>query len=212
MGVKFSVVMTVFGTYEFLPRGVACLMDQSYGEWELLVVSDGPVPRMDSKGGKNREGKFGPRRVLEPLRMMFPEKRIEFFELDRAEGCWGNRGRAYGLQEARGEYVCWVNHDNLIGRDYLKQHAENVARRPGCLSVVDIHLWIGDRYRGRYPRAYRCGRIDLLCYAIPCETARRVEAFGSAMERIYAADGKVFEACARELEIEHTREAAGHHF
>lgn len=199
---KISIVMTLYETYHFLPRAFAGVMQQNYANWELILVSDGPAARE----------KYDPRRIFRTLQRGFPSNRAEFHELPRAPGCYGNAARAFGLTRAEGDYVCWVNHDNLISPDYLRTHARNIRRRPGCLSVVDIDLWKEERYRGRFPRGYRCGKIDLLCYALPTEIARELEAFGPEVERLYAADGKLFEAAARVLSIEHERRLVGTHF
>lgn len=202
MPVRFSIVMTVFEPWEFLPRGLACVMQQAWSDWELLLVVDGPSP----------EGRFSPWRAADQIRRACPGRRIELFELPRAEGCWGNASRRYGLQQATGEYVCWVNHDNLIAPRYLAAHAENITKTPRCVSVVDIDLWQHDRYQGRYPRALRRSRIDLLNFAVPRDVALTGDAFGPAMERVYAADWLVFEACSKVLPVEHRRELVGTHF
>ncbi len=199
---KFSIVMTLFETQHFLPRAIACLMDQNYHNWELILVSDGPEAREP----------YSPRRILQPLQKHFPSNRIEYHELPRAEGCWGNVARAFGLERSKGDYVCWVNHDNLIYPDYLLSHVRNIQRRPGCLSVVDIQLWREVRYYGRFPRAYRCSSIDLLCYALPVGTARDLDAFGPPTEKLYAADGRLFDAAARILPIQHQQRIVGVHF
>lgn len=199
---KFTIVMTLFGTHHFLPRAIACLMEQTCDNWELILVSDGPAPR----------ARHSPCRVLFPLQKRHPINRIEFHELPRAENCWGNVARSFGLSRASGDYICWINHDNLITPDFLRTHLRNIRRQPGCLSVVDIQLWREDRYIGRFPRAYRCGKIDLLCFALPTQTARELDAFGPAMERLYAADGRVFDAAARLLPIQHQRRIVGTHF
>lgn len=202
MAIRFSVVMTVFRPFELLPRALNCLFRQQYTDWELLLVVDGPAP----------EGPFAPRRCLEQMRRRLPGRRLQLWHLPRAEGCYGNVGRHHGLRQARGDYICWVNHDNLISPQYLSAHAENIRKRPGCLSVVDVDLWVGDRYHGVYPRALARSRIDLLCFAVPVETARRVDAFGGAMKGVYAADWLVFDACRKLLPIEHNRRVVGAHF
>ena len=198
----FSIVMTVFEPYALLPRALACVLAQTHAEWELLVIVDGPAPRRG----------FAPKRVVGQLHARFGERRVEVRHLPRAAGCYGNVGRSAGLSEARGEYVCWVNHDNLIAPDYLAAHHENAKRTPGCVSVVDIDLWKGDRYYGCFPRRLAASKIDLLCFAVPTELARRVNAFGGNAARVYAADWLVFDACRRLAPVEHTRRLVGTHF
>lgn len=202
MSSTFSIVMTVFQPWELLPRAITCVLRQEHPHWELLLVVDGPPPR----------GPFAPKKVVEQLRRHSPGRRIELFELPRAEGCYGNAGRNFALEKARGDYVCWVNHDNLISPGYLAAHAKNVEKQPGCLSVVDVDLWVGDRYHGVYPRRFARSRIDLLCFAVPLPTAREVNAFGDEAQRIYAADWLTFDACQKRLPIEHNRGVVGAHF
>jgi hypothetical protein len=134
------------------------------------------------------------------------------WELPRAEGSYGNVARNFALAHAAGEYVCWVNHDNLIFPQYLAAHAANIRKTPGCVSVVDVDYWINDRPHGRYPRRLARSRIDLLNYAVPLAVARQVDAFGGASSRVYAADWIVFDACRRLCPVEHNPVLVGAHF
>jgi hypothetical protein len=80
------------------------------------------------------------------------------------------------------------------------------------VSVVDIDLWKQDRYYGRYPRRLAASKIDLLCFAVPTELARRVDAFGGASSRVYAADWLTFDACRKLAPVERNRRLVGTHF
>lgn len=199
---RFSIIMTVFEPFDLLPRAITSVCRQEHDNWELLLAIDGPAPA----------GPFDPQKIVEQMRSVFPQNRIELWTLPRAAGCYGNVGRNFALQHARGDYVCWVNHDNLISPRYLVAHAENIAKTPGCLSIVDIDLWEQDRYRGVFPQRFARSRIDLLNFAIPLETARQVNAFGGKSSHIYAADWITFNACRKLLPIEHRHEVVGTHF
>lgn len=197
----FSIIMTVFVPWELLPRALACVMQQRYRYWELLVVVDGPGP----------DAGYQPRRLIRQLQQSLSQ-RCEILELPRAAGCFGNVGRRQGLDHVRGDYVVWVNHDNLLTPDYLATHAENIARSPGCLSVVGIDYWRGDRYHGQLPRRLACGQLDLLCYAVPRATALQVNAFGGDASTVYAADWLTFAACQSLLPVERSTAVVGTHF
>ena len=199
---RFSIVVSVFEPFALLPRALSCVLAQTHADWELLVVVDGPPPR---KG-------FAPKRIVGQLAARFGGRRFEAHHLPRAAGCYGNVARSFGLQLARGDYVCWVNHDNLIAPAYLEAHRENIEKTPGCVSVVDVDLWKGDRYHGRYPRRMAKSRIDLLCFAVPAELARRVDAFAGRSSRVYAADWLAFDACRKLAPVEHNRRLVGTHF
>ena len=109
VGVRFSIVMTVFDTFPLLARAMSCVAWQTVADWELLIVVDGSGP-VDT---------FAPRHLAKQMRRAVPGRRVDVWELPRAEGCFGNVGRAFALEHARGEYVCWVNHDNLIAPGYV---------------------------------------------------------------------------------------------
>lgn len=202
MSPTFSLVMTAFDTFHFLPRALSGVITQEHDAWELLVVIDGPAP----------ESPFSPHRLLAPLKRRLPNRRIECRELPRAEGCWGNVARNFGLRQSAGDYVCWINHDNLISPQYLAAHAANVRKSPGCVSVVDIDYWRDSRWHGRYPRRLARSKIDLLNFAVPREAALAIDAFGGAATRVYAADWLVFDACRRGRPVEHNPVLVGAHF
>lgn len=195
----FTIVMTVFEPWVLFPHAFECVLRQTWYLWELFVVSDGP-------GGEIVE------QALATSRPRWDGHRVEYQVLERAEACWGNRGRAAGLAWARGDRIVWVNHDNLIEPGYLVAHAAAANRNPAAVTVVDIELWQKGRYRGRYPKALRRSRIDLLNYSLPVDVARRVNAFGVEMERDYAADGTVFEMAARLAPVEREATCVGVHF
>lgn len=202
MPTTFSLIMTVYDTLHFLPRALACVQLQDHPQWELLVVLDGPA----------RDDRYSPSRLLDSLRRRLPKRRLECWEVPRAEGRFGNAARHFALQHAAGDYVCWINHDNLVFPNYLSAHAANVSKTPGCVSVVDVDFWKDERYHGRYPRALSRSRIDLLNFAVPLTAARAVDAFGGDMEKVYAADWLTFDACRKRCPVEWSHVLAGVHF
>lgn len=199
---KFTIVMTVFETYELLKRAGQSVIWQSNPSWELLVIADGP---------SSKEQEFA-QSTIRQLILNRPENRIELHSLNLAPGCHGNVARNHALNLARGEYICWVNHDNLIHPEYLASHQYNFDQNPNCLSVVDIDLWIGNRYHGIYPRAFQRSKVDLLCFSMPTRTAKQINAFGGTASNVYAADWIAFDAAHKKLPILHQQKTVGVHF
>jgi len=200
--VKFSIVMTVHETWFHLPRALSAVLQQTCPDWELILVSDGAV----------ESSEYAPVKLFQQIRRHHPHADLQFLEIEPAPGCFGNRARHRGMHQAKGDYICWVNHDNLIHPDYLETHLLNFVQSPYCLSVVDIELWKDHVYRGRFPQSLRRSRIDLLNIALPLKTALEIDAFGPACERIYAADWSLFQAASEKLEVEWTHKIVGTHF
>lgn len=174
---KFSVLMSAWHPYELLEHAIACVEHQTHGEWELIVGSDGEMPKRY-------------KRIVNLFRARLKDS-VRLVEFQRKEGCYGNHVRRELMAHASGEYVVWVNHDNIIFPDYLQSHVENINESPGCVSVVPITLRVGGQSKGLWPAAIRIGRIDLLNFAIPLSLAREVNAFAVHEERVYAADWHV---------------------
>lgn len=185
---KFSIIMSVWQPWHLVQQSMACVLCQSHRDWELIVVSDGGAEDVVHKTADilGRKSK----------------KRVEMATAPRREGIWGNHARRMGLDYCQGDYVCWVNHDNIVFPDYLAAHAKLVEDSPGCVSVVRLSLWSKGFYHGVYPRSpLRRSHIDLMNYAMPLEVARKVDAFGPAMEHEYSADWDVFEQASKHCPV-----------
>src|ERR1044071_5287294 len=122
---RFSVVISMFdGDRRFLPRALTGLLNQRFRDFELLVVVDGECRLADY----DPEGACGS--VLPTKVVRVPHN-----------GMWGFRGRHLTLPMAGGQYVAWLNVDNLVYPNWLLNHFNNVLRQPGAISVVNIQYW-----------------------------------------------------------------------
>lgn len=181
----FSVVITIYERDQiFLPRAVTGLLNQTFKDFEVIVVVDGKEPL----------------RPYDPYHVCAKTVPATVVYRPRSNTI-GFRERHHSLSLARGEYVAWLNGDNLVYPNWLECHRQNLAGRPGVISVVNIQYWQRHDYRGVLPTALAYGHLDLLNYALPLGLARRANVFGPAEERIPYADWLAFERCAREAPV-----------
>jgi glycosyltransferase involved in cell wall biosynthesis len=196
--VFFSVVITVHAQDQiFLPRAMTCLLNQAFRDFEVIVVVDGEEP-LDPYEPHHVCGKTVSARVVYRPR----SKTIGF------------RERHHSLGLAGGEYIAWLNADNLVYPNWLQSHHANVRDRRGAISVVNVQYWRWQDYRGVFPRALAYGELDLLNYALPLDLARRLNVFGPDVEAVPHADWIAFERCAREAPVVWDRDqpVCGCHF
>jgi glycosyltransferase involved in cell wall biosynthesis len=186
----FSVVITVYQNDQiFLPRAMTCLLNQTFKEFEIMVMVDGETPLT----------RYDPHHICHktlPAQVVY---------LPRSNSI-GFRERHHSLQLASGEYIVWLNVDNLVYPNWLQNHYENTRQAPGGISVVNIQYWQRIDYWGVLPRTLAYGELDLLNYALPLELARRMGVFGQDTENIAHADWLAFERCAREAPVFWPRE------
>ena len=122
-----SIIMLTYGRPQYLRKAVDSIREQSYRNWELLLVHDGDHPETMARA-----------REIVAL-----DDRVR--HLHRSKG--GNIANAtnHGLENARGEYVAILDDDDLwIDRDKLSKQVAFMASHPGCVAcgagmiVVDL--------------------------------------------------------------------------
>lgn len=122
-----SVLMTAYNAAEFVVQAVESIQNQTYSNWELIIVNDGSS---DTTG-----------KMLHAIASK--DKRI------RVVHCRKNRGASYasnlGLAKARGQYIARMDADDIAMPDrlskqiaYLQKH-KNVIVVGGQCELIDIY-------------------------------------------------------------------------
>lgn len=134
---KVSIIMPVYNAAGTLQRSLDSIMAQSFRDFELVFVDD-----CSSDG------------TAEIIRRFIAGSGIscKFLENGRNGGVASARNR--GLDAAEGEYVAWVDADDVIAPDALEK-AVGTALKDGA----DIVVWdwtLGFEKNGRYMRQADC--------------------------------------------------------
>lgn len=99
---KYSVIVPVFNAERTLNRCLDSIMQQTYTNWELLLIDDG-----SSDNSFSICSDYSKRDI-----------RIRVF---RQENGGPSSARNIGLEQAMGEWICFVDSDDFISKDYLKE-------------------------------------------------------------------------------------------
>lgn len=112
---KVSIIIPVYNASQYIDQCVASVADQSYTEWELLLVDDGST---DDSLAKCREWAAKDRRIVAlPQRNAGP-----------------SAARNTGLNNASGEYVVFVDADDSIAPNCIEEAIMAIANS-------DIAYW-----------------------------------------------------------------------
>ncbi|MDQ7817356.1 MAG: glycosyltransferase [Melioribacteraceae bacterium] len=107
----FSVVIPTYNQAEYLPAALESLFNQTFTDWEAVVVNDG-------SNDKTCE-------VME--KYAFQDPRIKVFYKE-------NGGVAtalnVGINNSRGEWICWLSSDDLFEPDKLETHFNAIKEYP----------------------------------------------------------------------------------
>ena len=92
--VKISVIVPVYNSEEYLPDTAASILNQSFEEFELILVDD---------GSKDRSGK-----ICDELAQK--DKRVKVIHKQNGGIC---SARNCALKLAKGEYIAFCDNDDM---------------------------------------------------------------------------------------------------
>lgn len=111
MGVSFSIVVPCFQSDSSRLRElVDSILSQSYPRWELLLLDASPESN-----------------VVRGVCSAVSDLRVIYVRLERNAGIVGNTNE--GIQRAKGDYVAFVDHDDLLEPDALYWYAEAIGAK-----------------------------------------------------------------------------------
>ncbi|MDY6939449.1 MAG: glycosyltransferase [Cyanobacteriota bacterium] len=87
-----SIIMPTFNRRYIIPEAIHSVLEQTYLNWEILICDDGST-----------DG-------TEMVVSQFEDARIQYFQLPKANG---SVARNAGLKRAHGEYIAYLDSDNI---------------------------------------------------------------------------------------------------
>ena len=131
----FSVVVPVYRTpVKYLKALLGSIMDQTYGNWELVLADAGA----DESG----------RSVNTDLIEGIDDKRIKYFILKDNAGISANTNEA--IRHAKGDWIVFADHDDTLSPDALYKVYANIKNNPDCMYVYSDEDKINAAGRKRY--------------------------------------------------------------
>ncbi|MBN1301174.1 MAG: glycosyltransferase [Melioribacteraceae bacterium] len=108
---KFSVIIPVYNHANYLPAAIESIFNQTYDDWEIVVVNDGSTDNTPDVI-KEYENK---------------DYRVRGFHKEN-----GGVSSALneGIKNARGEFITWLSADDLFDPVKLEAHLQNIEKHP----------------------------------------------------------------------------------
>lgn len=116
---KVSVIIPIYNTAQYLEKCISSILKQTYTDFELIAINDG-----SSDGSEDVIKKF-----------MAVESRIVYRDFNNA-GVGASRNR--GLDVATGEYVIFIDSDDWVDPDFIKDFVVNIIPQNNRLVVQDL--------------------------------------------------------------------------
>lgn len=105
---KISIIVPVYNTKKYVGRCIDSIISQTYSDWELILVDDGSTD--------------GSLDIMKSY-----EKREPRITVIRQKNSGPGIARNRGISQAVGEYIVFVDSDDMIKQDYLARLSKETA-------------------------------------------------------------------------------------
>lgn len=117
-----TVVTPTYNRVEYLGNAIDSVLSQTYSDFELIIVDDNPV---DSDARKKTEELVG----------KYSDVRIRYLKNPMNLG--GAASRNIGIDEAKGEYIAFLDDDDMYLPDRLEVQYKEMVENEWDVSVMD---------------------------------------------------------------------------
>lgn len=118
---KVSVIVPSYRRPELLKKTLRSVLDQSYADWELIVVDD---------NGKDTPSQI---ETAELMGSFLSDSRVNYLILEKNSG--GSAARNFGWRLAEGKYICFLDNDDEFYPKKL-EHQLKVLEQSGFKMTV----------------------------------------------------------------------------
>ena len=159
---RVSVIIPTYNRRELVLEAVDSVLNQTYQDFELILMDDG-----SSDGTKNA------------ARERYGDRLIYVYQEHQGVSV----ARNHGMELARGEYIAFLDSDDLWLPTKLEVHIDFMHRHPDAQICFTDEVWIrqGVRVNPRRRHAKHTGRIYPyclpLCIISPSSACMRAELF-----------------------------------
>jgi glycosyltransferase involved in cell wall biosynthesis len=114
---NFSIIIPAYNRALTLPRSIESVFNQTYSNWELILIDDGSTDK-----------------TVDLIEQYQNEKRLRYI---KQQNCGVSQARNNGAKLAKGDWLVFLDADDCMEIDCLYSFKENIDRSP------NIKFWVG---------------------------------------------------------------------
>lgn len=155
---KVSVITPSYNKEKYIAETIDSLINQSFEDWELIVVDD--------------NSKDSTVKIIEEY--IAKDSRIQLFKNETNRGA--NYSRNFALNKSLGEYVIYLDADDVLGRNCLFDRVKKMQITKADACVFSLNLFnrvIGDDNRIWNPET-KTPLADFLSHKLPWQTMQPI--------------------------------------
>jgi glycosyltransferase involved in cell wall biosynthesis len=121
---RVSVLMAAYNAERYIDKAIESLLNQTYGDWELIVVDDGSTDKTIT--------------LVEEKAAL--DSRIRYYSGGANRGVGPSRQKA--LECARGVYAAVLDADDMAFPEWLISRVDYLDRHPDVVAISGSRAWI----------------------------------------------------------------------
>ena len=119
---KISIITCFYDVEEFIEETIRSVLKQDYQNWQLLLIDDG------SKDSSTR--------IAKEYALKYPEK-IFYHEHENHKNKGLSFSRNEGIEKATGEFIAFLDADDIWLENYLSHQAELLKQHSDCAMICE---------------------------------------------------------------------------
>lgn len=104
----FSIILPTYNRADFLPKAIESVIDQTYKDWELIIVDDGSTDHT--------------KEIVKTFSEQ--DQRIQYIYQENAER---SAARNNGIKHAQGKFICFLDSDDKYHPAHLQGFVDLIA-------------------------------------------------------------------------------------
>ncbi|PJJ79452.1 glycosyltransferase family A protein [Mucilaginibacter auburnensis] len=126
-----SVIIPVYNAALYLQECIESVIAQTWPNLEIIIIDDGSTDESLS------------------VAQQYQHKQINVITQPNGGAC---KARNRGLKEAKGEYIQFLDADDILSADKIEMQMNDLLNLPGCVGISNtVHFFTGEELNGKKP-------------------------------------------------------------
>lgn len=177
-----SVIMPAYNAEEYIAESIDSVVDQTYKNWELIIIDDGSTDNTKAIAKKRAE----------------KDNRVQYLYQEN-----GKQGKArnYGINKSKGEYIAFLDADDLWVKEKLEIQIQFLKKHPKIDLVFSKGYYLKDKKKTEFdieirnewtkddlPKFIEFNKIPILSVIVKRESLLEVSSFAESDQTQFGED------------------------
>ena len=122
--VEVSIIVPIYNVERYLNRAIDSILKQTFTDYEIILINDGSTDNSFS------------------IAQEYVEKYPERIRLITQKNAGLSAARNRGIDEALGEYVCFIDSDDFIKPDMIERLYNQISSKKADMAICGVTKYI----------------------------------------------------------------------